>query len=1104
MPNKFVQTYLREIEQIHARGNATEHSYRGALTTLIDALNPKVRAVNEPKRIKVGAPDYIITPAGQSETPLGYIEAKDIGVDLDGKDTQKQLARYVDGLGNVILTDYLEFRWYAIDSKSHRYAVTLAKVNGKKLIAEDADEKFVDLLEQFLSSTVSTVKSAKELAKRMANLAKIIRDIILNAINEGESAQLIETRNSFREVLLHDMTDAQFADMYAQTISYGMFAARVNHNIKKSKFERMSAGYDLPKTNPFLRQLFNTIGGTELDERVTWTVDELANLLNHTDMEDILRDFGTRTRQEDPVVHFYETFLAAYDPKLRESRGVYYTPEPVVSYIVRSVDHILKTDFGLEKGLADSSKIQTPSPNPSRKREGDKNNSPLPQSGNNDLLPSRLREGPGEGVDLHKVLILDPACGTGTFLHGVIDQIHDNFKGNDGAWSSYVSEHLLPRIFGFELLMAPYAVAHLKLGLQLKEFGYDFKSDERLRVYLTNTLEEAFTADERLPFSNFLAKEANAANEVKRDLPIMVVLGNPPYSGHSANASWKEVINPKTGKAKKEATWIGELIQDYYYVDGKPLGEKNPKWLQDDYVKFIRFAQWRIEQTGYGVLAFISNHGYLDNPTFRGMRQSLMKTFDDIYILDLHGNSKKKEKSPDGSKDENVFDIQQGVAIGIFVKKKIEKKKDSVVKHGHLYGVRESKYGLLWKKDIDNTKWNKLQPEVPFYLFTTQNVDVKKEYDEFFSVREMMKVNVLGFQSHRDDFAVDYDYDSILKRFKEFRDTTNSDEEIKKEFNLNDNRDWKIKVARKQIQNDDDWKSKIIECDYRPFDKRFCYFSTVAMDYPRRELIDHVTGKQNLILNLVRQTKMDEWRHAVVTKSPTPALFVEIKDGSNVFPLYLYHDATKKDLFTEASTPDPTRREPNLSPAFIAEFSERLNLTFIPDGNGNLKKTFGPEDVFHYMYAVFHSPSYRSRYAEFLKIDFPRLPLTSNLTLFTKLCKLGEELVKLHLMEKFGKPLTGFRGKGSDMVEYVKYDEETGRVQINPDQYFEGVSNVVWNFHIGGYQVAQKWLKDRKGRTLSYDDIEHYHHIISALSETMRLMKEIDEVIVEAGGFPLK
>jgi hypothetical protein len=363
MANKFVQTYLREIEQIHARGNATEHSYRGALQRLTDALNPKVRAVNEPKRVNVGAPDYIIM---EGETPLGYIEAKDIGVDLDGKDTQKQLARYVDGLGNVILTDYLEFRWYALDSKNYRHSVRLATPKGKKLVYEDNDEKFIALFEQFLGSPASTVKSAKELALRMAKLADIIRDIILNAINEGESVQLNDTMKSFREVLLHDMTDHQFADMYAQTISYGMFAARVNHNNSPSfsrrgagggRFERMTAGYDLPKTNPFLRQLFNTIGGPELDERVTWAVDELANLLRHTAMEDILRDFGTRTRQEDPVVHFYETFLAAYDPKLRESRGVYYTPEPVVSYIVRSVDHILKTDFGLEKGLADSSKI---------------------------------------------------------------------------------------------------------------------------------------------------------------------------------------------------------------------------------------------------------------------------------------------------------------------------------------------------------------------------------------------------------------------------------------------------------------------------------------------------------------------------------------------------------------------------------------------------------------------------------------------------------------------------------------------------------------------------------------------------------------------------
>ena len=650
MPNPLIQRYLSDLQSKLATGIAKEHAHRPALQNLLEALFPKIKAVNDAKKIDVGAPDFHLL---QGQTPVGYIEAKDIGLDLDDKSTQAQTKRYVDGLANVILTDYLEFRWYLIDTKKPVHTVVLAEVKGKKITPiKGRDEALHAMLKQFVAADARTVKTAKELAKRMANLAKIIRDIIGNALKiPDESSQLHETMKSFKDVLLHDLDDDKFADMYAQTICYGMFAARVNHNIGKSVFERKTAGYDLPKTNPFLRQLFNTIAGPELDERVIWAVDDLANLLHHADMEGILKDFGKRTRQEDPVVHFYETFLAEYDPKLRESRGVYYTPEPVVSYIVRSVDHILKREFGLENGLADNSKIGIPVP---FKEE-------IPKSKNEewsrkDIISEKAAREAWEiynrTQNLHKVLVLDPACGTGTFLHGVIDQIHDNFKGDEGAWSSYVTEHLLPRIFGFELLMAPYAVAHLKLGLQLKESGYDFESDERLGVYLTNTLGEVYSMkeDEQSHVARWLANEANASHNIKRDLPIMVVLGNPPYSGHSANASKIPVYDIKTGKTKDEITWIGKLIQDYYSVDGKPLGEKNPKWLQDDYVKFLRFAQWRIEQTGYGILAFISNHSYLDNPTFRGMRQSLMKTFDDIYILDLHGNSKRKEKHLMGAK----------------------------------------------------------------------------------------------------------------------------------------------------------------------------------------------------------------------------------------------------------------------------------------------------------------------------------------------------------------------------------------------------------------------------------------------------------------------
>lgn len=522
----------------------------------------------------------------------------------------------------------------------------------------------------------------------MARLAHMIRDIVIEAFAEQKVSPLLkDLREAFAHTLLPDIDHSsktpEFADMYAQTIAYGLFAACCNHADPNVKLRRLGAAREIPKTNPFLRKLFATITGPDLDdEPYAGSVDDLAQLLADADMDGILADFGKREGREDPVVHFYETFLAAYDPQLRETRGVYYTPEPVVSYIVRSIDHLLKTKFGCSGGLADTTTITL----------------------NRQTTDGSETKTVQESVP--KVLILDPACGTGTFLYTVTDHIRRNFmkQGNAGMWSGFVKQHILRRLFGFELLMAPYAVAHFNLGMQLagqdlpseelsRTWSYDFASEERLGIYLTNTLEEAEKQAEQLVgLFRTISEEADAAAVIKKDLPIMVVLGNPPYSGHSANRSEvmkrvapgnEYVVQTKKGPKKKvatkeiflkEKTLIGKLLQDYYRVDGKPLGERNPKWLQDDYVKFLRWGSWRIERTGAGILGFITNHGYLDNPTFRGMRQQLMQTFDEIYIIDLHGNSKKKERCPDGSKDENVFDIQQGVAICLLVKlPKVEK-----------------------------------------------------------------------------------------------------------------------------------------------------------------------------------------------------------------------------------------------------------------------------------------------------------------------------------------------------------------------------------------------------------------------------------------------
>jgi predicted helicase len=1059
-----ISDYLKKIEKAYTAGNATEHTHRPALKELMESMAAGITATNEPRRVKCGAPDFIIT---KKQTPLGYVECKDIGKSLAEVERTDQIKRYRESLSNLILTDYLEFRWYV--GGQYRLTVQLATVaNGKIKPVKNAEQSLQELFSAFLTTSIPTVNSPKDLAVRMAALARLIRDIMKAAFNEenltgDEPDPLHEQLDGFRKVLIHDLSPEQFADMYAQTICYGLFAARCNAD-SAERFTRQNAGFDLPKTNPFLRKMFDYIAGINLDERIVWAVDDLAELLHHTDMEAILKDFGKHTRQEDPVVHFYETFLASYDPKMREARGVYYTPEPVVSYIVRSIDHILKTDFKLQDGLADATKIKVTQTTGKKK------------------------------MDVHKVQILDPATGTGTFLYGIIDHIHNDFKDDKGMWSSYVSQHLLPRLFGFELLMAPYAVAHMKLGLKLKQSGYDFQSAERLRIYLTNTLEEAHAMSGLPLFTQWIAEEANAASDIKKDAPVMVVLGNPPYSYESEN----------------NGEWISSLVRDYYKVDGAPLGERNPKGLQDDYVKFIRFAQWRIEQTGYGILAFICNNAYLDNPTFRGMRQNLMQTFDDIYILDLHGSSKKKEQAPDGGKDENVFDIMQGVSIGIFVRKTSGVKKS--IKHAELYGLRKEKYERLAEDDISITDWNNLQPEKPFYLFIKRDNRLLPEYENGWKITEVMPVNSVGIVTSRDDLAIHFSVRDAQNVISEF---VRLPEDIAREhFNLGkDSQDWQIELAQKDLKltkPDYDHPTKI---SYRPFDNRYTYYTGHSSGFhsrPRPAVMNQMKY-DNLAILTSRLTKGESFAHVFATRLISEKILLSAKTSNNSFhyPLYIYASNTDKNTLFEDDNGTNAQggRKPNLSPEFIEDFAVKLKMQFIPDGKGDKKKTFGPEDIFNYMYAVFHSPTYRSRYAEFLKMDFSHLPLTSNPELFRKLCALGDELVLLHLLEKHGTKITSYPAAGDSSVENVRYTEPQGdtkgRVWINAAQYFEGVPKNVWEFHVGGYQVCNKWLKDRKGRKLTYDDLTHYQQIVSALAETIVLMENIDEVITASGGWPL-
>ncbi len=615
-----IDQYISVLNERFKLGNATEHSFRGDLQQLLESIMPDIRATNEPKRQSCGAPDYILT---RKEIPVGFIEAKDISdVDLEGKKKNKeQFKRYKDSLNNLIFTDYLRFLLYRDGEFVTDAAIGEVTDKGIKPLPENFRD-FENLIKDFCLHVGQNINSPKKLAQMMAGKARLLSDVIKKAIEsdlkDKLQTELIDQLTAFKEILIHDITPESFADVYAQTIAYGMFAARL-HDQTLNDFSRQEAAELIPKSNPFLRKLFGYISGPEIDDRIKWIVDSLADIFLATNVEMILSEYGKATKMEDPIIHFYETFLSEYDPKLRKSRGVWYTPQPVVDFIVRAVDDILKTDFGLPQGLADTSKTKIKV----------------------DQLGEKIEK------EVHKVQILDPATGTGTFLAEVIKHIHKKFKGQQGIWSKYVEDHLLPRLNGFELLMASYAMAHLKLDLLLKETGYKPTKEQRFRVFLTNSLEEHHPDTGGL-FASWLSAEANEANHIKRDTPVMCIIGNPPYSVSSSNKS----------------EWIENEMKDYK----KNLNERNIQPLSDDYIKFIKLGQHYIDKNGSGILAYISNNSFIDGIIHRRMRESLLETFDKIYILDLHGNERRKETCPDGSKDENVFDIMQGVSINIFVK----------------------------------------------------------------------------------------------------------------------------------------------------------------------------------------------------------------------------------------------------------------------------------------------------------------------------------------------------------------------------------------------------------------------------------------------------
>jgi predicted helicase len=898
---------------------------------------------------------------------------------------------------------------------------------------------------------LEVVTTSKELSLRLAELARAIHDRIKTALAiETEHGPLTKLLRAFQTSLVHDLDADGFADMYAQTIAYGLLSARIADPTKKTADDFAAH----MRTSPFLRELmemFLKVGGRrgksggpgiDFDEL---GVSDIVELLDSANMEAVVRDFGDKNREDDPVIHFYELFLSAYNKQLKIQRGVFYTPQPVVSYIVRSVHELLKTEFGLADGLADTATWGEVL----KKHPGLK-------------LPP-LTDEPGEKRTISPnepfVQILDPATGTSTFLVEVIDIIHNTLAAKwkhqhltdaqqRAAWNDYVPQHLLPRLHAFELMMAPYAIAHMKIGLKLAETGYSFGTEERARIYLTNTLERS--DDKQAKFIGFdaLAHEAEAVNKIKKSKRFTVIIGNPPYANYSANLS-------------PEARRIVDKYRDFR---GTPIRERNQlqfeRNIQDDFVKFISIAQDLVGAAGVGVFSYITNGTMLASTSLRGLRENLAGQFSSLFELNLHGGG--NEIIAGAEDDENVFDIVQSVAIHVYVRSKPGGA--SEVSYADLLGRRAVKYAALSSRSVKDTEWRRIRPDAENSGFTPQDEaggGASRRLDSAF-----VKFGA-GIKTNRDAVVIGFDDASLIETVREF--------------------DAKL-ASGKHAQ------SNIYSLLYRPFDVRKIFYHEDVVASRSLPTMRHVVAGPNIgFVCSSTWTTPDRFSVGV------SRLMVEMKTGTHdrgttFFPLYRY----------ETLMGGKAEQVHNFNSEFVKEWCATTHTRFVPSGHGDGEKTTGPEDILFWLYGLFYSPEYRRRYRAALSQRFPIVLLTSNLDLFRALGRLGGELTALHLLEspKLAHPITEFIGGRQPEVEKISWSRNTVWVNKAQTTGFQGVPEEVWNFHIGGYPVCEKWLKDRRGRTLSKDEIVHYQKIIVALSETIRLMKEIDEVIENHGGWP--
>lgn len=1048
---EYIDEYIKRISHLYQSKEATEHSYRLALQKLLEDCT-ELDVINEQKRRDCGAPDLTLNLKNKN-VPIAYVETKDIGDgDLDGrKKHKKQFDKYKAALDTIVFTDYLDFHLYKEGSLILKFELAYEE-NNKIVLDENAIGKFESLILKLREAHPQRISSSKKLAILMASKAKLIAEAVKLELksDEEQTGSLYMQLKAFKDVLNKDINEERFADLYAQTIAYGFFAARI-HDESPDEFTIREAADLIPETNPFLRRLFHDIAEYNINKSIAWIVDDLVTIFAATDVKKLRKNFETEFQKRDPMIHFYEDFLASYNPEAKKKYGVFYTPQPVVEFIVRAVDDILKRDFNLPEGLADTSKVDTPVEN---------------------------------GISQHRVQILDPATGTGTFLAEVVSRIKETQQ--PGIWPKYVKEHLLPRVYGFEYMIAPYTIAHLKLDMLMNLSAADKKqltNEDRVNIYLTNSL----IKDDIKPkyiFAQEIANEANKANKIKHSAPVMVMLGNPPYAVSSNNKG-------------KDFAWIEELLKAYK----KGLNEKNIQPLSDDYIKFIRLAQYYVERTGEGVVAYISNNSFLDGLIHRQMRRELMRCFDDIYILDLHGNNRKKETAPDGSEDENVFDIMQGVSISIFIKKKNCADKPAEIHHYDLYGTRKDKYHFLTKNSIHTIPWSSVPLKEPYLFFVPKDFSDFEEYERGFKLDDFMVKSSSGIETGRDEIFVGDTLSEIENKVKAI---INNPEILKTKYEIRENASFRIMSHIKKAK----YSSKNIhKITYRIFNDKFVYYDRELL---RRSFYD-------VMQNYIHDDTFENFGLSLMRKQQDTTDFSTVLVSANIidknlygfqtytFPLYVYQSEEELGFDTE--------RKPNLNeniwrtienwvrygqeykPLTANEQSGELGFDAAPEEPHFLT----PEDIFDYIYGVLHSPLYREKYKEFLKVDFPRIPYPKNKEGFEHYKECGHQLRELHLMHNLPMNLgVSFDIQGSDVIEAVRPidnidDGYSKSIYINDTQFFSNVPTEAWEMYIGGYQPAQKWLKDRRGRALTSDEIKHYEKIIYVLTETARIMKTIDD-----------